>query len=92
MKNKKLIPIRKKLDKIDNNLLLLFKKRTLLVDQVLKTKKYKNEIVDKKRIKLILKNIREKSLKLKIDTIVTKRIWTSIIRAYINYEYRNFNK
>ena len=92
MKNKKLIPIRKKLDKIDNNLLLLFKKRTLLVDQVLKTKKYKNEIVDKKRIKLILKNIREKSLKLKIDTIVTKRIWTSIIRAYINYEFRNFNK
>lgn len=92
MKNKKLIPIRKKLDKIDNNLLLLFKKRTLLVDQVLKTKKYKNEIVDKKRIELILKNIREKSLKLKIDTIVTKRIWTSIIRAYINYEYRNFNK
>ena len=92
MKNKRLIPIRKKLDKIDNNLLFLFKKRTLLVDQVLKTKKYKNEIVDKKRIKLILKNIREKSLKLKIDTIVTKRIWTSIIRAYINYEYRNFNK
>ena len=92
MKNKRLIPIRKKLDKIDNNLLFLFKKRTLLVDQVLKTKKYKNEIVDKKRIKLILKNIRKKSLKLKIDTIVTKRIWTSIIRAYINYEYRNFNK
>ena len=92
MKNKRLIPIRKKLDKIDNNFLFLFKKRTLLVDQVLKTKKYKNEIVDKKRIKLILKNIREKSLKLKIDTIVTKRIWTSIIRAYINYEYRNFNK
>ena len=92
MKNKRLIPIRKKLDKIDNNFLFLFKKRTLLVDQVLKTKKYKNEIVDKKRIKLILKNIRKKSLKLKIDTIVTKRIWTSIIRAYINYEFRNFNK
>ena len=92
MKNKRLIHIRKKLDKIDNNLLFLFKKRSLLVDQVLKTKKYKNEIVDKKRIKFILKNIRKKSLKLNIDTIVTKRIWTSIIRAYINYEFRNFNK
>ena len=57
MKNKKLIPIRKKLDKIDTKLLFLFKERTLLVNNVLKTKRFKNEIIDKKRIKkLKLKN------------------------------------
>ena len=92
MKNKKLTPLRKKLDKIDTKLLFLFKERTLLVNDVLKTKRFKNEIIDKKRIKIILKIIRKKSVKLKIDTILTKRIWTSIIRAYIDYEFRNFKK
>ena len=38
MKNKKLIIIRKKLDKLDNKFLALIKKRTQLVNQVLKTK------------------------------------------------------
>ncbi len=92
MKNKKLMSIRMKLDKIDKRLLLLFKKRTLLVNNVLKTKKYKNEIIDRKRIKIILKNIRRKSIILKIDPLLTKYIWKSIIRAYINYEFRNFKK
>ena len=92
MKNKKLMSIRMKLDKIDKRLLLLFKKRTLLVNKVLKTKKYKNEIIDRKRIKIILKNIRRKSIILKIDPLLTKYIWKSIIRAYINYEFRNFKK
>jgi len=53
MKNKNLSKIRIKLDKLDEALLKLFKKRTNLVDQVLKLKKFKKEIVDKKRIKNI---------------------------------------
>ena len=48
MKNKKLTVIRKKLDKLDNKFLALIKKRTQLVNQVLKTKKHKKEIIDKK--------------------------------------------
>ena len=50
----KLNKIRKKLDKLDDNLLLLVKKRTNLVNQVIQTKKYKNQIVDNKRINIIL--------------------------------------
>ena len=46
MKNKKINIIRKHLDKLDEKLLVLIKKRTLLVDQVLKTKKYKNNRMD----------------------------------------------
>ena len=63
MKNKKINIIRKHLDKLDEKLLVLIKKRTLLVDQVLKTKKYKKEIIDKKRIGAILKRIKAKSKK-----------------------------
>ena len=41
MKNRNINNIRKKLDKIDIKLLQLIKKRSLLVDQVLKFKKKK---------------------------------------------------
>ena len=92
MPNKNIINIRKKLDKLDNQFLNIIKKRTLLVDQVLKNKKFKKDIVDKKRIKIIIKNIIKKSNKKKIDPRITKKIWKTMIRSYIEYEYRNFKK
>ena len=92
MTNKNIIKIRKKLDILDNSLLEIIKKRTKLVDQVLQNKKFKNEIVDKKRISIILKNISIKSKNKKIDQIITSRIWKSMIKAFIDYEYRNFKK
>ena len=92
MKNKNLLLIRKKLDKLDNNLLNIIKKRTRLVDQVIKNKKFKKDIVDRKRIKVILKNIKIKSKNRNLDTKVTHKIWMSMINAFIDYEYRNFKK
>ena len=49
MINKNIIKIRKELDKLDNKLLDIIKKRSKLVDLVIKNKKFKKEIVDKKR-------------------------------------------
>ena len=92
MVNKKITKIRKKLDKLDNLLLDIIKKRAHLVDEVLKNKKLKKKIIDKKRISIILKTILKKSKKKKIDTTVTKKIWKSMIRAFIDYEYRTFKK
>ena len=91
-KYKKLIKLRKKLDILDNSLLQLIKKRTNLVKEVLALKEFKNQIVDYKRIDLILNRIKKKSLKNKIDPKITKRIWINMIRAYIDYEKRNFKK
>ena len=62
---KKLEKIRKKLDKLDDDFLHLIKIRTNLVNQVLKLKEFKGEIVDIKRIKKILFNIKKKSIKKK---------------------------
>ena len=87
---KKLGLIRKKLDKLDNQLLLLIKRRTSLVNEVIKLKQYKKEIVDKKRINSILKKIKSKSKKLNIDPQITKRIWKNMIWSYINYERNKF--
>ena len=89
---KKLQIIRSKLDKLDNNLLSLIKYRTSLVNEVLKLKEFKKEIVDKKRIKFILKKIHEKSKNLRIDPKITNRIWKNMIWSYIDYERRNFKK
>ncbi len=89
---KKLNILRKKLDILDNYLIKLIKKRKLLVDNVLELKKYKNQIVDNKRINVILKNIKKKSIKNKIDPKLTKIIWKNMISAFIDYEKRNFKK
>ena len=90
--NKKIIKIRKNLDKLDDIFLSIIKRRTLLVNQILKNKKFKKDIVDQKRIRIILKNIHRKSKKKNIDPQITKAIWKSMIKAYIDYEYRNFKK
>ena len=90
MVNKKILNIRKKLDRLDDKLLLIIKKRTKLIDVVIKNKKFKKDIVDKKRIKIILKNILIKSKRKKIDPKITLKIWKSMIKSFIDYEYRNF--
>ena len=92
MVNKKILLIRKKLDRLDNDLLEIIKKRSKLVDNVIKNKKFKKDIVDRKRINIILKNIKIKSKKKKLDTKITQKIWKSMINAFIDYEYRNFKK
>ena len=92
MSNKNIIKIRKELDKLDDKFLEILKKRSRLVDEVIKNKKFKKDIVDKKRILIILKNISKKSKKKGIDPIITAKIWKSMIRSFIDYEYRNFNK
>ena len=91
-KRKKLNILRKKLDLLDNRLIKLIKIRTNIVKEVLKLKTYKNEIVDKKRISVILKNIKKKSIKNKIDPKITNRIWKNMIMSYIDFEKRNFKK
>ena len=92
LKKKKLNLIRKKLDKLDNSLIKIVKKRTYLVKKVLELKEYKKEIIDKKRIKKILRNIKIKSIQNTIDPKITKRIWFNMIYAYIDFERRNFKK
>ena len=91
-KRKKLSKIRFELDKLDNSLIKIIKKRTNLVKKVLALKDKKNQIVDKKRIQTILKNIKKKSLKNNIDPKITYRIWKNMIWTYIDFERRNFKK
>tara|TARA_Y100001958_G_scaffold144654_1_gene122685 strand:+ start:25 stop:315 length:291 start_codon:yes stop_codon:yes gene_type:complete len=92
LKRKKLNKIRFELDKLDNSLIKLIKKRTNLVKKVLELKEKKNQIIDQKRIKEILKNIKKKSINNGIDPKITNKIWKNMIYAYIDFEKRNFKK
>ena len=92
LKKKKLSKIRSELDKLDNSLIIIIKKRTYLVKKVLALKDKKKQIVDQKRISKILKSIKKKSLKNNIDPKITNRIWKNMIWSYIDYERRNFKK
>ena len=89
---KKLLILRRKLDQVDNKLLNLLKIRFSYVKNVLSLKEFKKEIIDKKRINIILKNVKIKSIKKGIDPKISNRIWKNMIYAFIEYEYRNFKK
>ena len=88
----KLNLLRKELDKLDSGLLKIIDERTKIVKKVLSLKSSKREIIDKKRISSILRKIKKKSLKKKIDPKITLRIWKNMIWSYIDFEKRNFKK
>ena len=92
MNKEKLKIARNKVDQLDKKIFNLIKKRTQIVKYMLSLKKYKSQIVDNKRINTILKNVRNKSIKNRIDPKITRRIWTSMIWGFIDFQRKNFKK
>ena len=92
MNKKKLLLARNKIDQLDKVIFKLIIKRTRVVKYMLSLKEYKSQIVDHKRIKQILINIKRKSIKNKIDPLLTTKIWKSMIWSYVDYQRRNFKK
>ena len=92
MDKKKLNIARKKIDKLDKSIFNLIKKRSKIVKHMLSLKQFKNQIVDYKRISIILKNIRKKSIQHGVDPKITSRIWKTMIWSYVDFQKRNFKK
>ena len=92
MNKKKLILARRRIDRLDNKIFNLIKKRTEIVQHMLNIKNLKKQIVDHKRINEIFKKIKKKSIKNNIDPRITSQIWKSMIWAYVKYQRRNFKK
>ena len=92
MNKKNLGKYRSKIDELDNKIFILIKNRTQIVKHILTLKKFKNQIVDHKRINEILKKIKNKSIRNGIDPKITRRIWKSMIWSYADFEKRNFKK
>ena len=92
MDKNKLKKARDRIDTLDSRIFELIKQRTNVVKKMLKLKESKNQIVDQKRIKGILRKIKKKSIKNNIDPRITSQIWKSMIWAYVKYQRRNFKK
>ena len=92
MDKKKLKIARNKIDQLDNSIFNLIKKRTKVVKYMLSLKEFKNQIVDHKRINIILRNIRKKSFQHRVDPRITSRIWKTMIWSFVNFQRRNFKK
>ena len=92
MNKKELLIARNKVDQLDKKIFYLIKKRTAIVKYMLSLKGFKNQIVDHKRIKEILKKIKNQSIKNGIDPKITSRIWKSMIWSYVDFQRRNFKK
>lgn len=73
--------LRKKINKIDNNLLKLISKRFEICKKIGKFKNKNNiKIYDKKREKLIFKNLKEKSKKYKLNEKCIEKVFKIIIK------------
>jgi len=92
MNKRKLSKARSEIDKLDANIFKLIKKRTQIVKHMLSLKQSKNQIIDHKRINQILKKIRKKSIKNKVDPKITLKIWRSMIWSYIDFQKKNFKR
>ena len=92
MNKKELRIARNKIDKLDQKIFNLIKKRTQIVKYMLGLKRFKKEIVDHRRISEILKKIKKESIKNRIDPKITNTIWKAMIWGYVNFQRRNFKK
>ena len=92
MNKQKLKIARSQIDKLDQSIFNLIKKRTRIVKYMLSLKEFRNQIVDHKRINKILKNIKKRSNQHGIDPQITTRIWKSMIWGYVDFQRRNFKK
>ena len=92
MSKKKLQKARNRIDQLDKEIFYLIKERTEIVKYMLSLKEFKNQIIDHKRIKEILKKIKNKSIQSGIDPKITTRIWKSMIWSYVDFQKRNIKK
>ena len=83
--------IREKIDQIDLEMLNLLSKRKDLVTEIVKFKS-RDQIVDQKRIKLILDRLDIEAKKRGIPENIVRKLWEGMIKSFILYEEDIFDK
>ena len=91
-KFKNLNEVRKSIDNIDTRLVKLIAEREFYAKQAVKFKTNKKQIIDRKRINIVLKRINSLSKKYKVNSLTVERIWKLMIKDFIILENRLFRK
>ena len=87
---KSLHEVRKSIDNVDTRLVKLIAEREFYVKEALKFKISKKQIIDKKRINIVLKRIKNLSKKYKVSSLIVERIWKLMIKNFIILENKLF--
>ena len=85
-KFKNLKDVRKSIDNVDARLVKLIGEREFYVREALKFKTYKKQIIDRKRISMVLKKTKNLSKKYKANNLIVERIWKLMIKNFIILE------
>jgi len=91
-KFKNLNEVRKSIDNLDTRLVKLIAEREFYAKQAVKFKTNKKQIIDRKRINIVLKRINSLSKKYKVNSLTVERIWKLMIKNFIILENRLFRK
>lgn len=91
-KFKNLNEVRKSIDNLDTRLVKLIAEREFYARQAVKFKTNKKQIIDRKRINIVLKRINSLSKKYKVNSLTVERIWKLMIKNFIILENRLFRK
>ena len=89
---KSLHEVRKSIDNVDTRLVKLIAEREFYVKEALKFKISKKQIIDKKRINIVLKRIKNLSKKYKVNRLIVEKIWKLMIKNFIILENKLFKK
>tara|TARA_Y100001935_G_scaffold252031_2_gene255121 strand:+ start:588 stop:884 length:297 start_codon:yes stop_codon:yes gene_type:complete len=88
----KLKKVRMKIDNIDNKIVKLISDRFKEIHKVTKLKENHDQIIDHDRITNILKSVKSKAKKNKVDPEIVIRIWQIFIQEAIKLEYSKIKK
>ena len=91
-KFKNLKDVRKSIDNVDARLVKLIGEREFYVREALKFKTNKKQIIDRKRISIVLKKTKNLSKKYKANNLIVERIWKLMIKNFIILENKLFKK
>tara|TARA_Y100000590_G_scaffold244078_1_gene274333 strand:+ start:2016 stop:2309 length:294 start_codon:yes stop_codon:yes gene_type:complete len=91
-KFKNLDEVRKSIDNVDARLVKLIGEREFYVKEALKFKINKKQIIDKKRINIVLKRIKKLSKKNNVNSLIVERLWKLMIKNFIILENKLFKK
>ena len=83
--------IRKEIDELDLKILDLLSKRKVLVSEIVKYKT-RDQIIDNKRIEVIMERLKEESKKKQIPYEIVRGVWDSMIKSFIAFEQKIFDK
>ena len=90
--NTELKKVRLKIDEIDIKIIKLIADRFKEIHKVTKLKDSHDQIIDHERITHILKTVKIKAKKNKIDPDIITRIWQIFIQEAIKLEYAKVKK